>query len=227
MNKAHRTQQLSLLLGWPCFLILFFLSEKYISAEQCHTMHCALDDLIPFCEAFVIPYVLWYGLIVFSLAYFFIQHPDSFKKLQIYIIIIQALAMIIYVSFPSKQLLRPTSFPRDNFLSQLVALIYRLDTNTGVCPSLHCAISIAIASVWLKEKGAPKHLKAAVCILCVLICMSTVFIKQHSCLDLAAALPLCMLAEYLVFRCRRDKFMLSQFLSSAKIKKASKERRSA
>lgn len=219
MNKAKHLHRLRLLMAWPCFFILFILTEKYIPPECCYTMHCAVDDLIPFCEVFVIPYVLWYALIGFSLGYFFFYKPESFNKLQIYIIILQTLAMIIYISLPSKQLLRPASFPRENFLSDVVALIYRLDTNTGVCPSLHCAISIAIASVWRKEGRAEKWQKAVVCLLSILICLSTLFIKQHSCLDFVAALPLCLLAEYLVFKCPWDKFMLSQVLCSAKIKK--------
>ena len=219
MNKTTPAPQFRLLLSWPCFLLFFYLSEKHIPAERCHTIHCTLDDFIPFCEAFVIPYVLWYGLIVFSLGYFLLCNSDSFNKLQAYIIITQAAALIIYIIFPSKQLLRPASFPRDNFLTDIAAFIYSVDTNTGVCPSLHCAISIAIASVWQKDEAAPRTLKAAITPLCILICLSTVFIKQHSCLDFIAAIPLCLMAEYLVFKCSWDKFLLSQILCSAKMKK--------
>lgn len=190
---------LKLLAGWIFYFIAFFLTERLIPAERCHVVHCALDDLIPFCEYFVIPYVFWYVLIVGSLLYFLLYNVDSFKKLQTYIIITQVAAMAVYILWPNRQDLRPEMFPRENVFSALVGLIYSLDTNTGVCPSLHCAYSIGIASVWLREKSASRGLKTFIVFSTVLICLSTMFIKQHSAVDFFAALPVCLLAEILVF----------------------------
>lgn len=191
---------LKLLLGWIGYFALYFLTENLIPVEKCHDIHCGLDDIIPFCEAFLIPYVSWYLLIVISLLYFLLYNVDSFKKLQTYIIITQVVAMAIYIIYPSCQNLRPTEFPRDNFLTDCVGILYSLDTNTGVCPSLHCAYSIGIASVWLREKNVSKLWKAFVVIAVILICLSTMFIKQHSAVDFFAAIPVCLLAEILVFK---------------------------
>lgn len=191
---------LKLLLGWIGYFVLYFLTENLIPVENCHEIHCGLDDIIPFCEIFLIPYVFWYLLIVVSLLYFLLYNVDSFKKLQSYIIITQVVAMAIYIIYPSCQNLRPTEFTRDNFLTDCVGLLYSLDTNTGVCPSLHCAYSIGIASVWLREKNVSKLWKAFVVIAVILICLSTMFIKQHSAVDFFAALPVCLLAEILVFK---------------------------
>lgn len=191
---------LKLLLGWIGYFALYFLTENLIPVEKCHDIHCGLDDIIPFCEAFLIPYVFWYLLIVISLLYFLLYNVDSFKKLQTYIIITQVVAMAIYIIYPSCQNLRPTEFPRDNFLTDCVGLLYSLDTNTGVCPSLHCAYSIGIASVWLREKNVSKLWKTFVVIAVILICLSTMFIKQHSAVDFFAAIPVCLLAEILVFK---------------------------
>ena len=191
---------LKLLLGWIGYFVLYFLTENLIPVENCHEIHCGLDDIIPFCEIFLIPYVFWYLLIVVSLLYFLLYNVDSFKKLQTYIIITQVVAMAIYIIYPSCQNLRPTEFTRDNFLTDCVGLLYSLDTNTGVCPSLHCAYSIGIASVWLREKNVSKLWKALVVIAVILICLSTMFIKQHSAVDFFAAIPVCLLAEILVFK---------------------------
>ena len=191
---------LKLLLGWVGYFILFVLTENLIPAEKCFPVWCRIDDWIPFCEFFLIPYVFWYLLIVFSLGYFLLYHVESFKKLQTYIIITQVVAMAVYILFPSRQDLRPVDFPRDNFLTQCVAFLYSADTNTGVCPSLHVAYSLGIASVWLKERDAHPVWKAFVVVTVILICLSTMFIKQHSAVDFFAAIPVCMLAEYLVFK---------------------------
>lgn len=190
---------LKLLGGWIIYFILYFLTENLIPAESCTPVHIWLDDVIPFCEWFLIPYVLWYGLIAFSLGYFALYNIDSFKELSKYIFITQMVAMAIYILFPSRQDLRPEVFPRENFLTWCIGLIYSFDTSTGVCPSLHVAYSIGIASVWLREKGVKVIWKALLVVLVILICLSTMFIKQHSAMDFFAALPVCALAEILVF----------------------------
>ncbi len=191
---------LKLLLGWVVYFALYFLTENLIPAESCTPVHIWLDDVIPFCEWFLLPYVFWYGLIVFSLVYFALYNTQSFRSLSKYIIITQITAMVIYILFPSRQDLRPEVFPRDNFLTQCVGLLYSFDTNTGVCPSLHVAYSMGIASVWLKEKDVKAYWKALIVLAVALICLSTMFIKQHSALDFFAALPVCALAELIVFR---------------------------
>ncbi len=191
---------LKLLWGWLGYFALYFLTENLIPAEKCHVIHCALDDIIPFCEWFLLPYVFWYFLIAFSLGYFALYDVDSFKKLQTYIIITQVVAMVVYILYPSCQNLRPAEFPRDNFLTDCLGYIYAFDTNTGVCPSLHCAYSIGIASVWLRAKDVSWISKALILIAAILICLSTMFIKQHSAVDFFAALPVCLLAEILVFK---------------------------
>ena len=61
---------LKLLGGWLVYFALYFLTENLIPAEKCRPVHCWLDDVIPFCEAFIIPYTFWYLLIVISLVYF-------------------------------------------------------------------------------------------------------------------------------------------------------------
>lgn len=191
---------LKLLLGWVGYFVLYFLTENLIPVEKCHIIHCRIDDIIPFCEWFLIPYTFWYLLIVISLLYFALYDVDSFKKLQTYIIITQIVAMAVYIIYPSCQNLRPQEFANENFLTDIIGFIYAFDTNTGVCPSLHCAYSIGIASVWVKSKNVSVLWKIFVVISVVLICLSTTFIKQHSAVDFFAAIPVCLLAEILVFK---------------------------
>ena len=197
--RTPEFSHLWLLLGWVGYFLMYFLTENLIPAENCTPVHMWLDDVIPFHEAFLIPYVFWYLLVVFSLGYFLLYNVDSFKRLQTFIIITQVVAMAIYILYPTRQDLRPAEFERDNFLTRCVALLYSMDTNTGVCPSLHVAYSIGIASVWLKEKDAHILWKGFVMVAVILICLSTMFIKQHSAVDFFAALPVCLLAEVIVY----------------------------
>lgn len=187
------------LLGWVGYFILYFLTENLIPRENCFPVHCWLDDVVPFCEYFAIPYVGWYVLIVVSLLYFALYHPDYFKSLMKFIIVTQITAMAIYIIFPNRQDLRPLVFARDNLFTDIMGLLYRLDTSTNVCPSLHVAYSIGIASTWLKEPSASGRCKVFVAVFSFLVCISVAFVKQHSVVDIFAAIPICILAEWVAF----------------------------
>ena len=191
---------LLLLLSWVGYFALYFLTENLIPPEKCYPVHCALDDIIPFNEWFLLFYAGWYVLIVVSIVYFLLYDVESFRRMQTYIIITQVAAMAVYILFPTRQDLRPESFERDNVLTWLMGIIYAFDTSTGVCPSLHVAYSLGIASTWLKRKDSHWVTKTFVTVLVVGICISVAFVKQHSVVDIIAALPLGLLAEYLVFR---------------------------
>lgn len=192
-------RHLKLLLWWVVYFILYLLTERLIPAENCHLIHCVLDDRIPFNEYFVIFYVGWYGLVVFSLLWFLLYHVKRFKQLQTYIILVQVLASTVYILYPSYQDLRPAVFPRQNVLTDIMAIIYRIDTPTGVFPSLHVAISLGIASAWLREKSVRPWIRTAIVLFCLGVCVSVAFVKQHSVLDILAAIPICLIAEWVAF----------------------------
>ncbi len=197
--REPRFSHVLLLAGWIGYFSLYFLTENLIPAERCHVIHCGLDDQIPFCEGFVIFYVGWYLLVAGSLAYTLFYHVPGFRKLQIYIMITQGVAMLCYILYPSIQLLRPESFPRANLFTWMLGIIYAFDTPTGVCPSLHVAYSMGILSVAMKDDALNRFWKTALSVLVLMICLAVCFVKQHSALDVIAALPLCLLAEILVY----------------------------
>ena len=194
-----RFSHLKLLGGWIVYFIFYFLSENLIPLENCHVIYSRLDDVIPFNELFAVFYCYWYVLIVFSLLYFLLYDIKSFKHLQVFIIITQVIAMSVYILYPSVQYLRPEVMPRDNFLCHVMAFIYAFDTPSGVCPSLHVGYSMGMASVWCKRRGASGVWKAAVVLSTVIISISTTFVKQHSAIDVLAAIPVGLIAEYILY----------------------------
>lgn len=194
-----RFAHMKLLLGWVFYFGMYFITENLIPAERCASMHCFLDDLIPFNEYFAIFYVGWYFLVFGSLLYYFLTDVACFSQLSKFIIVTQVVAMACYVLFPSRQDLRPEVFPRENFLSHLMAFIYSFDTSTGVCPSLHVAYSMGVLSVFWKDKNSSKLWKGLLLFIVIMICLAVCFVKQHSAVDVLAALPVSLLAEVLVF----------------------------
>lgn len=191
---------LKLLLGWVGYFALYVITERFIPAKNCYVVHSPLDDLIPFCEVFVVPYVLWYAYVAGSVFYFVRYSTESFKKLMMFIIFTQIIAMTAYIVFPNRQDLRPEFFERNNIFTYIVNILYTVDTNTNVCPSLHVGYSLAVGSAWLKEKDAPRLWKLASTVFALMVCASTAFIKQHSVVDIFWAFVMCFVGEIIIYR---------------------------
>lgn len=194
-----RFRHLWLLGTWLIYFALYFLTENLIPAERCHVMHCFLDDLVPFNEYFLIFYTGWYLLVFGSVAYYLMYDVKRFRELDLYIFVTQMVAMFFYIVLPSRQDLRPAAFPRENFFTWVMGLIYTFDTDTGVCPSLHVAYSWAIFNVMVKDEHLAKWFKVFLGLFAVMVCLSTAFVKQHSFLDIFAAIPVVLLGEILIY----------------------------
>jgi membrane-associated phospholipid phosphatase len=173
------------------YLISFFLLEN--SDVELNWIHCALDDRIPFCEYFVIPYVLWYFLIFATLWYFGFRCKDHTEYWQLVASIGTGMTVFLIVSYvyPNGHNLRPV-LADGNVFVQAVKLLYRIDTPTNILPSMHVFDAVACAVAFCKNEECRKNKKLifGVTLLAVLITLSTVFLKQHSLIDVALALLL-------------------------------------
>ena len=199
--NSEEFKHLWLLLYWPVYGVLFWFAERFYTVESYKVMYHPLDDRIPFCEWFLIPYMFWFLYLVGMHIYTLLYDVDSFRRMMKFIIITYTVTIMIYFLFPTCQELRPISFERDNFLTRFMSAFYRFDTNTNVCPSIHVIGTLAVLFTALHCKTLQGFgWKLAFSVTAVLICASTVFLKQHSILDVVAALPLCVIAYLICFR---------------------------
>ena len=138
-------RHLWLLLFWPVFGLLFSMVEKDVFNPVYTAVHSPLDDMIPFCEWFMIPYMFWFVFLVGMIAYLLLFDVPAFRRFQYFVMLTYGVTMLVYIIYPTKQELRPDVFPRDNFMTRFIANFYAFDTNTNVCPSLHVVGSMAVA----------------------------------------------------------------------------------
>lgn len=210
-NKLNTPEfgHLKYLFYWPVFGLLFMSVERLWIRPSYHSMYCSWDDAIPFCEIFLIPYIFWFIFLIGIHAYTLLFDTDSFKKLMRFIILTYSAAIIIYILFPNCQELRPEAFERENFLTRFMSDYYQFDTNTNVCPSIHVIGSLAVMfCAWHSKHFSKPGWRIAFSITAVLISISTVFLKQHSVLDIIAALPICIIAYILVYHIKLKKYMV-------------------
>lgn len=183
LKYKHAWVFLYALIYMPWFLYL----ERHVTSGY-HIIHSTLDNYIPFCEYFIIPYLMWFAYIAIVFLYFFFTDTTGFYKYSAFLFSGMTLFLIISTLYPNGLMLRPITFARDNFCVDLVKILYQADTPTNVLPSLHVFNSIATFIAICHSKALQKH-KAVLWgsgILSALIIMATVFLKQHSVIDVIA-----------------------------------------
>lgn len=193
-------KHLWLLLFWPIYWLRYPIVEAINTVDRCFLMHSVLDEHIPFCEIFVIPYGLWLAIMLGINLYMAFYDVDTFKKYTKFLIISISISTFIFLVFPTYQDLRPDQFPRDNIFTRLVGFIYAADTCTNVCPSEHVIGSFAYwaAAIHSERFKTPGRI-AAVTAAALLTSISTLFLKQHSIIDVFAAIPICLIVYVICY----------------------------
>ncbi len=206
---SKKYNHLLLLLFWAVFGFMFLAVERLFPVwfptrygiDAYYSVVCAADAYIPFHESFVIPYYYWFAFLAVPAFYFGLWEPRAFRDFQWGIILTYTAAMVIYIIWPTKQDLRPEVFPRDNLLTTIAKNLYDFDTNTNVCPSIHVLGSLAVMFAGLHSRTLRGWGWKLVFILStVWISMSTVFLKQHSLLDVIAAFGVGLVCYAIQFR---------------------------
>lgn len=194
-----------LLCGCYLFIYLpwFFYLEKTITmnSPNIHIINTAIDDMIPFCVYFIIPYTLWFFYVIGACIYMLFTASDSeFLRFALVLIIGMSLSLTICMIYPSGLTLRPDTLP-DNIFGSMVARLYQSDTSTNVFPSIHVYNSLAVHIALHRSDWIHRHKAVDISslILCISICMSTVLIKQHSLSDVIGAVILMIIMYILVY----------------------------
>ncbi len=213
LNKLNTPEfsHIWLLLYWPIFGLVFMFLERGLpfllglfgKELSYYPIYCPLDDLIPFCEAFIIPYYFWFIFLIGMLVYCFFLDVPTFRKYMWFIIINYSLAALIYFVFPNMEEFRPLSreeIGRDNLLIDIAFYLYSFDTNTNVFPSMHVSGSFAVFfAAWHSKHFSAWYWRLSFGIVTVLISLATVFLRQHSVLDIFGSLAICLATYPIVF----------------------------
>ncbi|MCY6355821.1 phosphatase PAP2 family protein [Clostridium sp. ZS2-4] len=170
-------------------LICFSFCQRFLKPK--YIMYCSLDNYIPFLKIFILAYMFWFIYMGISFVYFGLKSRDDFMNLAKFLFLGMGISYIIFVTLPSGQNLRPV-LKENDILTKMVGFIYSIDPPTNVCPSIHVINSIGVnAVVWNSSLFANnKRIKISSAVAMTLICLSTLFIKQHSLLDVIAGIGL-------------------------------------
>lgn len=182
-------------LTWFCYL------EKTVT-RRFTIIHMDIDDYIPFCEVFIIPYFLWFVYVAAVLLYLFFKNKEDYYKNCTFLFTGMTIFLIISTLWPNGHYLRPFTMPRNNVFTQLVSFLYRSDTPTNLWPSIHVYNSLGahFAIVRSKEFENKKGIRMMSFVLSSSIILSTMFLKQHSVFDVLTAFVMAAIMYGIVYR---------------------------
>lgn len=194
-------QSLAVMAVYAVFYLaaFFYLEQRDISY---HVINFGLDQYIPFCELFIVPYLLWFAYVALTVVFLGIKDKEEADKLVKFLIAGMTIFIVVSAVFPNGHHLRPTTFERDNIFIDLVKNLYIADTPTNVLPSIHVYNSIAIMIAVWRSRCFVNHkvIKAGMLGLGVSIICSTVLLKQHSMLDVLLAFLLSALMYTICYK---------------------------
>ena len=184
----EKYKHLLLLLYFVVYLIWFSYLEKTVT-KHFHVIHLTLDDYIPFCEVFVVPYLLWFVYVAWGVVYFALHDKKDYYRLCAFLFTGMTIFLIVSTLYPNGHYLRPATFERDNIFTALVQMVYSSDTATNLFPSIHVynSIGIHLAVMQSRDFRNRPRVKVLSGILMVSIILSTMLIKQHSVFDVLTA----------------------------------------
>lgn len=145
------------ILGYGFIYLPWFMHLEKTVTSNYHIMHSSLDDMIPFNEYFVIPYLLWFAYVTAAIAYLFFKNKEEYYRLCAFLFTGMTLSLLICTLFPNGTDLRTAVNPDKNLCSRLVYMLHQADTNTNVFPSIHVYNSIGTHIAVMKSESLKKH----------------------------------------------------------------------
>lgn len=167
-----------------------------------------LENGIPLVPEFVIFYVyLFYPLAVVTMLFFGLVEYRRGYALGWSLVVINAIALVIYVIFPVSTYWWRQEFlanPLQGFWAEQVYAIWEGDTSFNCFPSLHAAVSTICAYAWhryrrAKPGRATRVAEVAAAFIAAGVVLSTLFVKQHYIADEVAGVALALLVGKLLF----------------------------
>ncbi len=188
-------------LGYGFIYLPWFLYLERTVVRDFTVMHVRLDDYIPFNEYFIVPYLLWFVYVAGAVLYFFFTSRQEYYRLCTFLFTGMTISLLICTFFPNGTDLRVPVDPQKNFCSFLVSLVHTADTSTNVFPSIHAYNSLGVHAAVVNSAVLRRRsgIRRGSFYLAAAICLSTMFLKQHSALDVMGAMVLAYMVYSFVY----------------------------
>lgn len=205
MKELIKKRHLIPIAVWFVIYMGLFGFLEIVPPKDVHLIHCALDDRIPNIAVFIYPYVSWFPYIVVCAA-LAIKNLDDRQFKKAVLVLTTGMNIFLFISYvwPTGLDLRESIVYDLHTLSgNLLKFVQTVDTPKSVFPSMHVYVTLVLQyTLEMQKKLVPARGIWVGRVLALLIVLSTMFTKQHSAVDVTAAIVmfavLALAAEKLV-----------------------------
>lgn len=177
-------------------------ADFFASGAAVQDVSLAVDAHLPFWPGWIWIYLAYFPVCFLPLFFQEVrQERELFMRTAVGFAAQFFLAFLVFYFFPVR-MVRPEFIP-SSLSESAVAWLYRVDPGFNIFPSLHVANSAFLACLAWRLRGALPG--SAVWLLCLLISMSTLLVKQHYLVDVPAGFLLgigCFMLAYKVNQAR-------------------------
>lgn len=180
-------------LAWQ--LSLYFLAKLLTDSRFHYDLSIALDGKIPFVPAFMLIY--WGAYISWGLNYIMAarESREHCRRAITADMIAKAVCFVIFLLLPTT-ITRP-EITGSGLFAWLGRVIYAADTPVALFPSIHCLDSWLCWRFLTDCKKVPRWYKWVNFVFSLLVCASTVLVKQHVFVDIFAGIAVAELGLFI------------------------------
>lgn len=189
-------------------LMTYYIAKKLILGRTMHRVDIALDHQIPQRYEWILVY---FGAFLFwGISFILVSRRGKERWHRFFTANIFALIVcgVLFVAYPT-YIERP-ELTGSGFFYQAMRFLYWVDTPVNIFPSVHCMASWLCFLGLRSDRTLPRAFRAFELVFALMICASTLLVKQHCIADVIAGVALAQ-GFYLLFG-RTNTYRLSMKL---------------
>lgn len=202
---AYVVAALLLLLDFGCYKLSNVIAVATNTMAWSFSPKIAFDDMIPVIPFFGIIYILAYAVWAFSFVLIVLTKKENYLDAIIGFASSFIIAMIIFILAPAyldREAEGVIELSERGGMYSILKFIMALDGNRysyGLIPSLHCSISVYCFLVFHREEEIHLGPKIFLGLAAILICLSTLFTKQHYFLDTVTGISFALIIYLAIY----------------------------
>ncbi len=166
-------------------LFVFYATRPILPYLPAHSLSTPLDEAIPLAPAWVTIYFLSFLSWVITIVWMLCESKQQAYRMCGVYTIVMIVSLICFLAYPVT-IERP-EITGTGLFNDWMRLLYKVDSPTNLCPSLHVVISYLCWRGPMHCKKIPKWYTWFNLLFLILVCFSILLVKQHFVADIAVA----------------------------------------
>ena len=176
--------------------LVYWCTQSMVAGRQLLDLTTSIDQRIPFDPQWVYIYVLCF--LFWAVGYVLMARLDQWYSIMTAEVIAKLICGIVFLVIPCTNV-RP-AITGTGPAQWLLGLIYRSDPPLDLLPSIHCLESWICFRGIFRQRSIPAWYQLFSFVFAILVCLSTLFTRQHVLADVITGVALAELMLQISFR---------------------------